>query len=74
MREFYCFKTEMCGAEAEMQLVPPEESHLVDPIFSSLPIKQDEIDTFLSTLSEWTRTLLTHVEAGLPKGQSQWQD
>lgn len=48
--------------------------HLAASIFSSFPTEQEEADKSLGILPEWTQTLLAHVDAGMPKSQSPWQD
>ena len=48
--------------------------HLAASIFSSCPAEREKANRSLSTLSEWTQILLACAEAGMPKGQSLWQD
>jgi hypothetical protein len=49
--------------------------HLAASVFSADSAEQEQADQYLVTfLSEWTQTLLTHVDAGMPKSQSLWQD
>jgi hypothetical protein len=48
--------------------------HLAASVFSSFPAEQEVADKSLSILSEWTQTLLVCVDAGMPSGQSPWQD
>ena len=48
--------------------------HLAASIFSSYPTEQEEADRSISILSEWTQNILACVDAGMPKGQSPWQD
>jgi hypothetical protein len=48
--------------------------HLAASVFSSIATEQENAYRSLAILSEWTKKLLSLVDAGIPRSQSLWQD